>query len=129
MILSALSLLLAELTAGLLFPSESDRPFHLKTFPQRTLSADQIRAQYVISSEKTAEQVDLNLFFGKWADPQPWHDDGYKHIQQRLGALRTTLQSRQNVTVFRFSGVETDWFILVPDINGITLLHTQTVAT
>lgn len=129
MLLTALSLLLMELTAGLLYPSESDRPFTVKKLAKNAVSMQDIRIEFSISDQKPLESTDLNAFFGKWADPQPWHDAGYKAVQQRMTSLRSVLQSRQNVQVYRAPGVETDWIIVVPDSSGVTVLHTQSVAT
>lgn len=127
--LSILSALFMELTAGLLYPSESDRPFTVRPFAAPSVNEAKLRTEFQISADKHLVEKELTDFFGKWADPQPWHDAGYRKVQQQMSALRSALTSRPGVRVLKFQSVESDWIILIPENRGYTVLHTQSVET
>jgi hypothetical protein len=127
--MSLLTALFLELTAGLLYPSESDRPFDVRFLQSRVLSAEICRGMFGIESSKPADVSNVEAFLGRWKNPQPWHDEGYRNVQKRLAGLHASLLNRPDVRVLCFSGIETHWVVALPDTNGFVLIHTTAVAT
>lgn len=101
---------LRQASDGLLFPSESDRPFVPTARPDLSgvdLSDDEVRAWANRPDGSPVERVELDYLFRNTAFEKEWHDDVQKANVERFANLIAVLRDRLgDVRAYRVGRIE-----------------------
>jgi hypothetical protein len=133
----SIAALLTTATADLLWISETDMPFNLMQWPDKTIAEgsilDAITLQQWLNlpEETVVETCELTSFFAIATEAQDWHGEEEIAIVKRYQALVQLLSSSlQHCQVFRFGSINIDIYIIGQTSDKQWLgLHTQAVET
>jgi Nuclease A inhibitor-like protein len=127
--------------ADLFWISETDAPFDLIQWPDKTLAdnpladnlldAAKLRQWLGLPEDIAAETCELESFFAIATQPQDWHGEEEKAIAKRYKALVKLLSTSLNqCQVFRFGTINIEIYIVGQTTDKLWLgLHTQAVET
>jgi hypothetical protein len=111
---------LRKASMGLLYPSETDAPFDVFSWPEAHSAKDALAVQG--KAKGKVEEITLDKFFAELADS----DDAAKFAKLKQ-AITATLSE---VTVFRVGAVKVDIYIIGRTESGVVGgLHTRSVET
>jgi Nuclease A inhibitor-like protein len=127
---------LEKAIADLFWISETDAPFDLLQWPDKTtddnpLTAATLQQWLSLKAEIQAETCDLASFFALATEPQDWHGEEEKAIAKRYVALVKLITTSLNqAQVFRFGEINIEIYIVGQTADKLWLgLHTQAVET
>ncbi len=114
---------------GLLYTSESDRPFEFAFLPGAGDRPPGARAfAALVGADGEAEERGLDEFFARHAETADPYDVGAQRVRPRYEALRELLRHElRGTTVYRTGRVEVDCWVVGGDGRG-NLAGVRTVA-
>jgi hypothetical protein len=123
---------LERASAGLVYSSESDRPFEFFSFPYAGRSSPPQAAEFakLVAAKNgiPAEQRSLTDFFARHTATSDPYDSGAQKIRPRYEALIRVLSTRlRNARVYRLGKIEIQCYIAGLDGEG-NLAGLKTVA-
>jgi hypothetical protein len=125
---------LLALSAGLLYPSESDRPFEWWAAPNgpapAALPSAAAFAALIGEAPDLVTREDAGAFFARRTRLEPWMDEGQREFATRFAAVERALRAAyRDVAVYRAGRVEVRVFIVGLDRYGLSGLQTVSVET
>ncbi len=127
---------LTNAIADLFWISETDAPFDIIQWPDKTLAdnlldASKLRQWLDLPENIATETCELEPFFAIATEPQDWHGEEEKAIAKRYKALVKLLTTSLNqCQVFRFGTINIEIYIVGQTTDKLWLgLHTQAVET
>jgi hypothetical protein len=118
-------------SAGLLYTSESDRPFEFFAFPgagDQPPGVDAFARLVGAPADAPRQERDLDHFFARHTDRSDPNDAATQRIRPRYEALRETLRTALRwPTVYRIGQVEVQCWVVGGDGRG-NLVGLRTVA-
>jgi hypothetical protein len=130
--------ILEQAARGLVYSSESDRPFEFVDFSGATLAPGEALtvARFselagVVAPGERVEERELDRFFARHLETSDPYDVEAQRIRPRYEALKATLQTAlENVRVFRVGRVEVRCYVLgrAPDgaVCGLVTVAVET---
>lgn len=125
---------LSEASKDLLYPSESDYPFHYFEWDlsdSTALTEAQIRKYTDQDSSAPVQELPFEEFFGKLTAVKDWYGEEEKRITEQFAALRDKLeQLLAEIHVFKVGTLESDVYIAGKSPSGKWVgLRTKSVET
>jgi Nuclease A inhibitor-like protein len=115
---------------GLVYSSESDRPFEVFFLPgagDRPPGVDAFARMIGAPEDARREERDLDDFFARHTDTSDPYDEEAQRIRPRYETLRETLRALRWTTVYRIGRIEVQCYVVGGDGRG-NLVGVRTVA-